>query len=175
MDCRICLSNDFSHVIDLGYQPWGNNFLTKENIGKEDKYPLNVVFCNKCHTLQLDYTVKKEIMFSNHTYLSGVTNSMHIHFKKMAEYINKNYFNDIKSKSVLDIGSNDGTQLLYYQKLGYDALGIESSTPTAKIANENGINTYNVFFNAEISKIIGKKFDVINASGVFFTLKNCIR
>ncbi len=171
MECRVCLGNDFAHVVDLGYQPWGNNFLQFDQIGKEDKYPLNVVFCNKCHTLQLDYTVKKEIMFSNHTYLSGVTNSMHTHFKKMAEYIDNTFCKGKKDKSVLDIGSNDGTQLYYFKQLGYDILGIESSTPTAKIANDNDINTVNLFFNAELCKLIHKKFDIINASGVFFHLE----
>ena len=29
MKCRICNSEDLSLVLDLGDQPWGNNFLKK--------------------------------------------------------------------------------------------------------------------------------------------------
>jgi len=63
-------------AIDLGRQPWCNNFLRKEEIGKEPFYPLRVFFCNHCATAQLDFTVRKEIMFGDHTYLSGVTRSL---------------------------------------------------------------------------------------------------
>ena len=88
MKCRICDSGNLSSVIDLGMQPWCNNFLTKEQIGKESYYPLNLVYCNDCNASQLNYTVKKEIMFSDHTYLSGVTSSLSNHFKFISNEIN---------------------------------------------------------------------------------------
>ena len=84
MNCRVCDSNNLELVIDLGLQPWCNNFLKKEDLGKEPFYPLRVLFCKNCSTTQLDYTVKKEIMFGDHTYLSGVTKSLSSHFEKIA-------------------------------------------------------------------------------------------
>jgi SAM-dependent methyltransferase len=78
---------------------------------------------------------------------------------------------DKKTRSVLDIGSNDGTQLKHFQALGYDVLGVESSKRTAQIANEAGVTTLNEFFNLELVRRLGRKFDVINASGVFFHLE----
>ena len=45
MNCRICNSTKLSLVFDLGLQPWGNNFLMKEQIGKEKFYPLELLFC----------------------------------------------------------------------------------------------------------------------------------
>jgi len=158
-------------VIDLGMQPWGNNFLKKEEIGREPYYPLRVLYCKKCHTVQLDYTVKKEIMFGNHTYLSGITKSLSKHFERVAIDVDESFFKNKKEKSVLDIGSNDGTQLKHFQKLGYEVLGVESSKRTAQIANANGIPTINDFFNLECMKSIGRQYDVFNASGVFFHLE----
>ena len=38
-------------------------------------------------------------------------------------------------KAVLDIGSNDGTQLKHFKTLGYDILGVESSKRTALMVN----------------------------------------
>ena len=55
--------------------------------------------------------------------------------------------------------------------MGYDVVGVESSKGTADIANEAGIPTINAFFNEAVISEIGKKFDVINASGVFFHLE----
>ena len=171
MKCRVCDSNDLLPAIDLGLQPWCNNFLSRNQIGKEPFYPLRVVHCQKCHTAQLDYTVKKEVMFADHTYLSGVTRTLSDHFESIAIDVDAIYFHDLKKKSVLDIGSNDGTQLKHFQTLGYDVLGVESSKTTADIANEAGIPTINAFFNETVIRDIGKKFDVINASGVFFHLE----
>jgi hypothetical protein len=55
--------------------------------------------------------------------------------------------------------------------LGYEILGVESSKTTSQIANDQGINTLNAYFNLDLVKKINKKFDVINASGVFFHLE----
>ncbi|NGX34391.1 MAG: Ubiquinone biosynthesis O-methyltransferase [Candidatus Anoxychlamydiales bacterium] len=171
MKCRVCDSNDFKLVVDLKEQPWGNHFLKEDQIGSEPFYPLKVLYCTRCQTAQLDYTVKKEIMFSNHTYLSGITKSLKTHFDDVAKDIDERFFKDKKNKSVLDIGSNDGTQLKSYKELGYDVLGVESSIAIAEIANENNISTLHSFFNLETAEKINKKFDVINASGVFFHLE----
>ena len=72
---------------------------------------------------------------------------------------------------MLDIGSNDGTQLKHFQALGYDVLGVESSKTTAQLANSAGVPTLNRFFNHEVARELGRRFDVINASGVFFHLE----
>ena len=171
MKCRVCDLTELELVIDLGKQPWCNNFLKKEEVGQEPFYPLRMLFCHQCHTSQLDFTVKKEIMFGDHTYLSGVTRSLSDHFRNIAREVDETFFSGQKQKSVLDIGSNDGTQLKHFQALGYEVLGVESSKTTARIANEAGVPTLNAFFNEDTIKFIGKQFDVFNASGVFFHLE----
>jgi SAM-dependent methyltransferase len=171
MICRVCDSTDFEPVLDLGEQPWCNHFLKPEEAGTEPRYPLRVVYCHACSTAQLDYTVKKEVMFGNHTYLSGVTKSLNEHFRRVACEVDSRVGSNGHRKSVLDIGSNDGTQLKHFQALGYDVLGVESSKTTATNANAAGVPTLNAFFNAETGKSLGRKFDVINAAGVFFHLE----
>ena len=172
--CRICAtSSRLELILDLGNQPWGNGFLTKEQIPFEKKYPLRTVQCSSCRAVQLDYTVPKETMFMNHTYLSGTTKSLRQHFQRLAEHLNKKIHNLGLPKNVLDIGSNDGTQLIEYKKLGFTTLGVESSENIAKIANDkNRITTLPNFFNENIAKNnIRTTFSVINASGVFFHLE----
>lgn len=183
MICRVCDATDLELVVDLGKHPWGNHFLKKEEVGTEAFYPLRVLYCKKCATAQIDYTIKKEIMFGDHTYLSGVTRSLDEHFRRMAEEVNERFFRDTPGKSVLDIGSNDGTQLKHFQRLGYDVLGVESSTGIAKMAVEAGVPTLHKFFNLETMREIMRKparpgdpdhsggFDTVNAAGVFFHLE----
>ena len=171
MPCRVCDSTDLIPVIDLGSQPWCNHFLTREQVGHEPFYPLRVVHCAVCRTAQLDFTVKKEVMFADHTYLSGTTRTLSDHFRAIAEEVDSRFFSDKPAKAVLDIGSNDGTQLGHYQRLGYAVQGVESSRIPAERANQAGINTLQAFFNEETARSLGTKYDVINASGVFFHLE----
>jgi SAM-dependent methyltransferase len=171
IDCRICASQELELVIDLGLQPWGNHFLRASEIGAEPKYPLRLVYCHKCGTAQLDVTVRKEVMFGDHTYLSGVTESQSEHFRRVACEVDQRFFFNKHPKCVLDIGSNDGTQLKHFRALGYDTLGIDSSGTTAKIANDAGIPTIREFFNLDVARKLNRKFDVINAAGVFYHLE----
>jgi SAM-dependent methyltransferase len=169
--CRVCDSTDLEPAIDLGMQPWCNHFLRADELGSERFYPLRVVFCHQCHTAQLDYTVEKETMFADHTYLSGTTRSLGEHFRSVAADVDTRFFADRRTKTVLDIGSNDGTQLKHFQALGYDVLGVDPSKTAAAIAQAAGVPTVRDFFSRKLVNQLGRKFDAINAAGVFFHLE----
>lgn len=172
MNCRVCDSTDLDLAVDLNDQPWCNHFLRKDELGTERYYPLRLLFCHRCHTPQLDYTVSKETMFGDHTYLSGVTKTLSSHFQTVAKEVDQRFFKHIEHKHVLDIGSNDGTQLQHYKSLGYEVLGIESSKGIASMANAAGIETLNDFASEQLLRGFSKKFHVINAAGVFFHLED---
>jgi SAM-dependent methyltransferase len=173
MICRVCDSTNLEPVIDLGQQPWANHFLRAEEIGTEPYYPLRVVFCHDCHTAQLDYTVPKEVMFADHTYLSGVTDTLSFHFETVANEVVSAYKDSggERPPSVLDIGSNDGTQLKHFQDLGCDVLGVEPSRTAAERAQADGIPTVVAYFNLPLAQSLGRRFEVINAAGVFFHME----
>jgi SAM-dependent methyltransferase len=171
MNCRVCDSQDLVPAVDLGIQPWANHFLKPEEVGLEPTYPLKVVLCRQCGTAQLDYTVPKETMFADHTYLSGTTTTLSDHFRAVAHEIDQKYFSGRREKAMLDIGSNDGTQLRHYKDLGYDILGVEPAKLPSDIANAAGLTTLRAFFNLDTARQINREFDVINASGVFFHLE----
>ena len=173
--CRGCNCNekDFALVLDMGEQPWCNDFLSKENLGKEDKYPLRLVHCNKCGLLQLDYTVPKETMFIDNKYFSGMTKTLINHFHEVAEE-NIKQFNIKDNDLIVDIGGNDGSQLIQYQKLGvHNVLNFESALVVSEISRSNGVNTVTEFFNEEnaLKHIAKNSVKLYNASGVFFHLE----
>jgi SAM-dependent methyltransferase len=171
VECRVCDSTHLELAIDLGEQPWCNNFLKPDQLGKEPYYPLRVVHCARCGTAQLDFTVPKEVMFADHTYLSGTTRSLAVHFQEVADTVDATFFSARKSKCVLDIGSNDGTQLAAYQRLGYEVVGVESSQTAVGLANAAGIPTIHDFFNESVAHSLARQFDIVNAAGVFFHLE----
>jgi len=174
-NCICCNSDKLKLILDLGEQPWCNNFLLREEIGKEEYYPLQLMKCEECQFIQLSYFVPKEKMFSKHDYLSGTTKTLAKHFKKIAENVT-NFIEVDKNDLIVDIGGNDGTNLLQYKELGYNKLwNIEAASNIAKISNDNGIECLNEFFNEKTVEkyklYIPKKAKIINASGVFFHLE----
>lgn len=171
MTCRVCDGGNLELAVDLGKQPWGNDFLRPEQAGQEARYPLRLVHCQSCGTAQLDYTVPKETLFGDHTYLSGITRTLDAHFGMVAHRVHERFLAASPRPTVLDIGSNDGTQLRHFQRLGCSILGVESSAGTARLANERGIPTDEAFFNLPYARRLNRRFDLINAAGVFFHLE----
>jgi SAM-dependent methyltransferase len=70
---------------------------------------------------------------------------------------------------IIEIGSNDGTLLKEFKKLGATVLGIEPAKNIAKIANDAGITTENTFLNHDIvkKKSLEKKASIIVGNNVF--------
>jgi hypothetical protein len=166
------LTTNYESILNLGQQPWGNDFLSKENLGKEYTYPLNLVYCYDSQLLQLDYFIKKETMFSNHTYVT--TPSLLKDFHKLAEENYIQFSLNLENDMILDIGGNDGSQLLQYRKLGFkNLINFESAKNIAELSNKNQVYCINDFFNLDSAQLNLKEKSVklINASGVFFHLE----
>ena len=173
MNCRSCSSTSLQLVIDLGYQPWGNDFQLIENHIFTEKYPLELYFCHNCTLTQLGFTVPKEIMFVSHSYLSGTTRTLRKHFEHVAsEIINR--FKPSPSCLILDIGGNDGTFLEHFHNLGFRTLNIDSGIAQSQVSIEKGLPTINDFFSLEsASKILDSygTVDIIHAAGILFHLE----
>ena len=174
--CFLCNSKKLKKILDFGSQPWCNDFLKKNQLGLEKKYPLYVNFCKNCSNVQLGYILKKTKMFSNHNYLSGSNQELINHFKKISYKI-LNIFPK-KKFSILDIGSNDGSFLKNFKNdKNINILGIESCKKISNIASMQQVKTVNKFFNYKNALKLDNKlegFDCIHASGVFFHLEELI-
>jgi C-methyltransferase C-terminal domain/Putative zinc binding domain/Methyltransferase domain len=165
-------TTDYISILDLGDQPWGNDFLSTSDNSQQKKYPLHLVYCNTSELLQLNYFVPKEVMFSNHTYIT--TPALLKDFNAIAienrDQFNLNPVNDC----ILDIGGNDGSQLLQYKNLGFNKLiNFESAENISTLSEQNGVPCINKFFNYENVKetVPEKSVKLINASGIFFHLE----
>ena len=136
--CRVCGSLNLRETVNLGLQPWGNDFRDLDDGAFAEHYPLVMMFCNNCALSQLNFTVPKEKMFLDHTYVSGSTETLRRHFfenaKEALDILGTQ--SDSDQVAVLDIGSNDGTQLEQFQNSGaecWELRVLKTSHNTQKI------------------------------------------
>ena len=166
-NCRSCENSDLKRVISLGYQPLANNLLNKSN-EKIDLYPLEVNYCENCHNCQLSVSVDPKKMFTNYLYTSSTSEIFRNHFISAAKKYVKEFKLKHNTSYIIDVGSNDGVALKPFKDLGFrKILGIEPAKNLAKLANKNGIKTFQGFLTKKNLKRIKNKADLILASNVF--------
>ena len=155
--CRISDSKKLVQVLDLGLQPLANS-LKKIQFGDEEKYPLTLSFCEKSSLLQLNETVKKEILFDRYVWVTSTSATA----KNYAQIFYKSVIKDIpldKSKDIIiEIASNDGTFLKPFLSNGFKkVLGIDPAKNISDLANKDNIKTINDYWSEELSKKMSKQ------------------
>ncbi|WP_085906780.1 class I SAM-dependent methyltransferase [Kiloniella majae] len=154
--CQVCGSKNLHDVIDLGHQAPCDSLLWPQQLDEAEKtYPLRFQVCKSCSLGQIDYVVPaEELFFPDYPYRSGITATLVEKLSKTA-VSTLGRFDFPEDSLVMDIGSNDGTVLRAFKERGMKVLGVEA-TNIAKIANENGIETIQAFFNEETAQEIVK-------------------
>ena len=154
-NCRLCKSKNLKMSFDLGMNPIGDNYTVKKN--KSLLMPLAITSCVRCGFKQLSIVVNEDKVYGKYLYTTSTSKGLKEHFKKSFKIL-KQKFKLKKSDFILDIGSNDGSNLEIFKNEGYNVLGIEPANGLCKIARDKNIETLNSFFNKEIvNKIIKKK------------------
>jgi SAM-dependent methyltransferase len=156
--CQVCDSSNLHTILDLGHQPLCDTLLTSQMLNEPEKmYPLRMVWCENCTDVQIDYCVDgKEVYHPNYPYKSGVTKELVEYQTKIAASIIPKY--GLKEGDlVVDIGSNDGTLLSGFKNTGIRTVGVEP-TNIAQIANQNGIETVQSFFDISTAEKVKEKY-----------------
>ncbi len=171
--CRLCNSIELDVVFNVGRTPLANSYSNKRLSEKLKEYPLGLNLCNSCGHLQLTNSIKPTKMFSNYLYKTNTSNKNYLHFQNYAKEINI-LFKKKKGK-VLDIASNDGTFLNFFDKKKYFRLGVDPAKNLKKIAERKGLIQIDKFFTKKLSKNVKKKyqlFDIITANHVCAHVEN---
>lgn len=141
----------------MGEMPLANLFLKKEDFKKEKKFDLSIGFCPQCYLVQLIKIVPPEDLYRNYIYFSSTSQTFSDHCRKTAAYLKQRLKLQAKSL-VIEIASNDGTQLHYFKELRVGILGIDPARNIAEFANKRGIPTLPEFFNCALAeKLIKEK------------------
>ena len=135
-------------------------------------YPLNLVECQDCTLVQLDYTVPRDEIYKHYWFLSSTSQQNVEALRDVVKSLHKRV--QIQQDDIwVDVGSNDGTLLKQVSnscvRIGYEpAENLTKNYPVGTIC----INNY---FNKEdyesITPISKKKAKVVTAIACFYDLE----
>jgi SAM-dependent methyltransferase len=167
-NCRLCSGEFFQKTLRLKSTPLANElYKTKEKARAAEKFPLEVVMCQKCNHVQLKHIVNPKRLFDDYVYKSGTSRFLNNHFDDLASKLLSEFEID---SYVLEVGSNDGILLTSLAKRGVKCIGIEPSDFLAKECVKNNLNVYNSYLDqkivAEIIQTHGKA-SIVLGNNVF--------
>jgi len=163
LTCRICQSKNLISVLNLG-----DHYLSdfREDLGKPDKFPLNLLLCEDCSLVQLSVTVDRNIMYHDgYGYRSGTNELIRENLKWIVKKAEKLV---PSAQSWLDIACNDGT-LLSFVSPKVNRVGID---PVEKFAVNSQKHADKIISDFYSSRAVSDKFDVITSISMFYDLDN---
>ena len=158
-------------MIDLGFAPPSNAYLTEADLNKPQLYlPLRVKVCEKCWLVQTEYFVQRDVLFSStYAYFSNTSASWVEHARTYCAKITNDLSLGVDS-FVVELASNDGYLLKNFVEADIPCLGIEPTREAALHAESNGIPTIQEFFGMDFATKLGEKYpkaDLIIGNNVY--------
>ena len=167
--CRFCGAALQHTFVDLGMSPLSNAYLRIEQLNQmEPFYPLHARVCDQCFLVQLEQFEGPEKIFGDYAYFSSYSESWLCYARDYAHCAVER-FRLHKDSLVVEVASNDGYLLQYFQQNGIPVLGVEPARNVAEAARKKGIATVSKFFGVETARELhaaGKQADLIVANNV---------
>ncbi len=164
--CRACKKNKLKKLFSLGKLCFTGKFPSiNQKIKKE---PIELVICNKCELVQLGHNFNLKYLYGpDYGYRTGINKTMLNHVRQVVKNLS-NLTKLKKNECVLDIASNDGSLLNYYDKTVV-TFGIDPILDKYKNDYKNINYKVSDFFSADkVINKIKKKFKIITALSVFY-------
>jgi SAM-dependent methyltransferase len=163
--CRFCSTPLTEVFADLGVSPLANSFVREEQLSNmEPHYPLKAWVCGSCMLVQLEEFESPAGIFSDYAYFSSFSTSWLAHAEQYVQDMIARFGFDSKSQ-VIEIASNDGYLLQYFQAAGVRVLGIEPAANVAQAAIAKGIPSRTVFFGRDTARDL--KADLLIGNNVY--------
>lgn len=167
--CRSCGASGLEIVLSLGRTPLANALLTDRQLDTpEPTFPLELALCRRCSLAQITETVPPETLFGEYLYFSSFSETMVRHAEQLVQRLVEER-GLTGSSLVVELASNDGYLLQFYQRDGVPVLGIEPASNIARVARERGVPTLCEFFGPEVAGRLrgeGTAADVVHAHNV---------
>ena len=155
--------------------PLANSYVPRANANAmEPFYPLHVQVCTQCWLVQLQEYAAAANIFDDYAYFSSYSDSWLAHARQYTQAM-IDRFGLGPHSSVMEIASNDGYLLQYFQQAGVPVLGIEPSGNVAKAAIDKGIPTRVEFFGTAAARRLvaeGKQADLLLGNNVLAHVPN---
>ncbi|SOY93196.1 SAM-dependent methyltransferase [Cupriavidus taiwanensis] len=153
--CRACGATLSQTVVDLGLSPVSNAFIRPEHAASGEMfYPLHAMVCQACWLVQLrDETPAETHFHEDYVYFSSYSTSWLEHASRYVADMTRR-FGLNQASQVMELASNDGYLLQYFQQAGIPCLGVEPSSNTAAAARAKGIDSREVFFGTATARAL---------------------
>lgn len=161
-------------IIFLGYLPPVNSMPTTGTVPVvQPGYPANMLYCEKCHLVQLGLIVDPTILFpKSYPYTSSTTKVLRDNFAELYKE-SSSLLNLQQEDLIIDIGSNDGNLLSNF-KSNHKVLGI-TPEEIGKLAIKQGIPTILDYFTTKTTKDVLQKYGkakVVALTNAFAHIEN---
>lgn len=172
--CQICSYDKLEPILFLGYLPPVNQM---HNIGdkphEQPSYPAQMLYCPRCHLVQLGLVVDPKILFPpEYPYTSSTTKILRENFAQLYQEC-RTLISLGPNDLVVDIGSNDGNLLSNF-KDNHRVLGI-TPEEIGKLAIQRGIPTIIDYFTKQVVEKVKSEYGkakIITATNVFAHIEN---
>lgn len=144
--CLLCRGAGVEVFLDLGPAALANAFRLPGDTQPEQRYPLRIARCPRCHHVQLADPVPPEKMFTEYLYISSYSSTLTAHLDSLAAAVIARRGLG-KNDLAADIGSNDGTLLSAFSRRGIRTVGVEPAANLAALARSRGIETEACYFD----------------------------
>jgi SAM-dependent methyltransferase len=167
--CRLCGTPLKHTAVDLGLSPLCQNIVDREGLNRGEMfYPLRAFVCDNCWLIQVHELVSGEDIYSHYAYFSSYSDSWLQHASDYCDMIVQRLELG-KQSQVVELASNDGYLLKFFQQKGVPALGIEPAANVAQVAIDQGLDCVVRFFGVETAKELvaaGTKADLLLGNNV---------
>jgi hypothetical protein len=167
--CRFCARPLELTFVDLGLSPLANSYPGPEDLDRpETFYPLHAYLCDGCFLVQLPEVQAPEAIFTDYAYFASYSTSWLRHAEAFAKRAVERFRLGPQSR-VVEIASNDGYLLQYFQAAGVPVQGIEPAGNVAAAAEAKGIPTLVRFFGRELAEELagrGERADLLVGNNV---------
>ncbi|CAM5765362.1 class I SAM-dependent methyltransferase [Bosea minatitlanensis] len=167
--CRFCSAPLTTIFADLGMTPLANSFVAPEDAAEPEAfYPLQIYVCDLCKLVQARDVETPDAIFTDYAYFSGFSPSWLAHSERYAAGM-IGRFGLSQASKVVEVASNDGYLLQFFQRAGIPVLGVEPAANVAAAAERCGIPTQVRFFGRAAARELaaqGHRADLIAANNV---------
>lgn len=149
--------------------PLANSYVAAERASSaESFYPLHAFVCGDCFLVQLQEFESPQHIFGDYLYFSSYSTSWLQHAERYVQQVSERFALGA-GHQVMEIASNDGYLLQYFQARGVPVLGIEPAANVAAVAVAKGIPSIVEFFGTALaSRLVaqGTRPDLIVGNNV---------
>ena len=173
--CRSCKSKKLEQAFSLGKQSLTGVFPENKKQFVTKGY-LSLVLCKNCSLLQLEHSFNTEEMYGeNYGYMSSLNQSMFEHLKNKVPKL-KSAANLRSGDIIVDIGSNDGTFLSFFDKK-FKLIGVDPTIKKFHNFYKKDIIKITEFFSENIlgKTLNKKKAKLITSISMFYDLPDPIK